>query len=180
MLMRNRLSITSIMLVLMAFAAGAQWAHAQKGFEVVTGKSFDQAVPKDFYLEGTTIPTEKRNAALLMTPSGHRLVVALLDTAGYSSRVQEKYTGMLINEGPVVICGKQLGVGSYGMGLKTPPPQSDANADFFLYNQAGQKVCRCSVKKDNELKRPTPLQVVLKGENEAILYLNRYGVPIKP
>jgi methionine-rich copper-binding protein CopC len=179
-LMRNRLTISSIMLVLMAFAVGAQWAHAQKGFKVVTGKVFDEAVPQDFYLEGNTIPTQKRNAALLITPSGHRLVVALLDTSGYSSRVQQKYTGMLINEGPVVVCGKQLEVGSYGMGLKMPPPQSDADADFFLYNLAGQKVCQCAVKKDNELKHPTPLQVVLKGEKEAILYLGRYGVPFKP
>ncbi len=178
--MRNRLTISSFMLVLIAFAAGAQWAHAQKGFEVVTGKSFDRAVPKDFYLEGEAIPTEKRNAALLTVPSGHRLVVALLDTAGYSSQVQEKYMGMLINEGPVVICGKQLGVGSFGMGMKMPPAESDADADFFLYNQAGQKVCQCAAKKDKELKHPVPLQVVLKGEKTAILYLGRYGVEIKP
>ena len=178
--MRNRLTISSFMLVLMVFAAGAQWAHAQKGFKVVTGKVFDQAVPQNFYLEGNTIPTQKRNAALLMTPSGHQLVVALLDTAGYSSRVQEKYTGMLINAGSVAICGKQLGVGSYGVGMKIPPAQSNADAEFFLYNLAGQQVCQCSVKKDNELKHPTPLQVVLKGESEAILYLGRYGVPIKP
>ena len=42
---------------------------AQSKFEVVAGKAFDSAVPKDFYLEGNAIPTEKRNAVLVKTPA---------------------------------------------------------------------------------------------------------------
>ena len=41
---------------------------AQGGFELVTGKPFDSAFVKDFYLEGNSIPTEKRNAALVRRP----------------------------------------------------------------------------------------------------------------
>ena len=178
--MRNRLTISSILLLLVALGVGAPLARAQKGFEVVTGKDFTRAVPKDFYLEGNSIPVEARNAALLTTPSGHRLLLALIDTAGYSSQVQQKYMGMLINEGSVDFCGKPLEVGSYGIGMKMPPAQSDAGAEFFLYNQAGREVCHCTVKKDSELKHPVPLQVVVKTEKTAILYLGRYGVEIKP
>jgi hypothetical protein len=178
--MKRKLTIGSIVLIFMALAVGADLAYAQKGFQAVTGKELDKAIPKDFYLEGNSIPTEKRNAALLITPAGHRLVVALIDTTGYSSQVQEKYMGMLINEGPVVVCGKQLGVGSFGMGMKMPPQQSNADADFFLYDQAGRKVTQCSVKKDEKLQHPTPLQVVLEGEKTALLYLGRYAVAFKP
>jgi hypothetical protein len=178
--MTKRLTICSMLLLFVTLGVGTELALAQKAFEVVTGQEFDKALPRDFYLEGNAIPTEKRNAALLMTPAGHRLVVALIDTAGYTSQVQEKYMGMVINEGPVVVCGKQLGVGSYGFGMKMPPQQSNADADFFLYDQAGRKVSQCASKKDTKLQHPTPLQIVLEGEKTAILYLGRYMVPFKP
>src|ERR1039457_5026395 len=50
--------------------ACCQGLLAQNKFEVVTGKAFESAVPKDFYLEGNAIPTEKRNAILVKTPGG--------------------------------------------------------------------------------------------------------------
>jgi methionine-rich copper-binding protein CopC len=180
MFMKTKLAAISFALLFAVLAAAPEFARAQKGFEVVTGNDFNRALPKDFYLEGNAIPTEKRNAALLMSPTGHRLVVALVDTAGYTSQVQQKYEGMLINEGPVVVCGKQLGVGSFGFGMKMPSPQSAADAEFILYNQAGKEVSRCAAKKDNKMKHPVPLQVVLQGEKTADLYLGRYEVTIKP
>jgi hypothetical protein len=66
----------------LALSLFATTAFAQQKFELVTGKPFDQAVPKDFYLEGNAIPTEKRNAAVVKTPARGRAVFALLDTAG--------------------------------------------------------------------------------------------------
>jgi hypothetical protein len=159
---------------------GSVPAYSQEAFSVVTGNTFDAALPSQFYLEGNAIPTEKRNAALLTTPSGHRFLTALLDTSGYGSQVQTKYMGMIINEGPLTVCGKPLDVGSFGFGMKRPAETSDADATFFLYDQAGKEVIQCSVKKDNELKRPVPLQVALKGEKTALLYLGRYSIEIKP
>ena len=91
-------------------------ARAQGAFELVSGQAFDSAVPKDFYLEGNAIPTQKRNAALLKTPAGARVLFALIDTTGYSSQIQQKYEGMIINEGKVTLCGHAIGVGSYGFG----------------------------------------------------------------
>jgi hypothetical protein len=180
MRMMKRLTIGFILLLFVALAAGTERALAQEGFEVVTGKDFDRALPKDFYLEGNAIPTQKRNAALLMTPSGQRLIVALLDTAEYSAQVQQKYMGMIINEGPVVVCGKNLGVGSFGIGMEMPAAPRAADADFFLYDQAGKEVSQCAVKKDTKLQHPMPLQVVLQGEKNAILYLGRYRVELTP
>jgi len=131
-------------------------------------------------LEGNAIPTQKRNAALLTTPAGKRLIVALLDTSGYSSQVQEKYLGMLINEGPVTVCGKSLGVGSFGFGLKTPAGQGAADATFLLYDQSGKEMMQCSAQRDARLERPTPLQIVLNGGSSATLSLGRYQVVFKP
>lgn len=93
-----------------------QMALAQNKFEVLTGKAFDSAVPKDFYLEGNAIPTEKRNAVLVKTPAGARAVFALIDTAGYSANIVTKYVGMIVTEGDLTVCGHKLTVGSYGFG----------------------------------------------------------------
>ncbi len=91
---------------------------AGSDYQLVTGKEFDAAVPKDFYLEGNAIPTEKRNAVLLKTPAGARVLFALIDTTGYSSQIQKKYIGMLISEAQISIGGVPVGVGSYGFGVE--------------------------------------------------------------
>jgi hypothetical protein len=154
-------------------------ARAQGTFELITGKAFDSALPKDFYLEGNAIPTQKRNAAMLKTPAGTRALLALIDTTGYSSQIKQKYIGMIITEGKLSVCGISLGVGSYGFGLDRPAAPSNADAKFFLYNQAGEKAGECSAKKDTSLKQPSPLKVVVGKADTATLELTRYVLELK-
>jgi hypothetical protein len=148
-------------------------AFAQGAFEQLSGKAFESAIPNDFYLEGNRIPVEKRNAVLLKTPAGARLVFALIDTTGYSSQIKQKYIGMVITEGTVSVCSVSLSVGSYGFGLDRPAGK------FFLYNQAGEKVGDCAAEKDNAVKLPKPLNIVLSKEAGARLYLGRYFLELK-
>jgi hypothetical protein len=154
-------------------------AHAQDGFASITGDSFARAVPGDFYLEGNRIPVEKRNAVLLNSPKGKRVVIALIDTTGYSSQIQQRYIGMLITETDLTVCGTTVGVGSYGFGLDRPPAPSNADAHFKIYNQAGDKLGECAAPKDDTLKQPRPLAVVAPKNGPAKLYLGRYAVEIK-
>ena len=154
-------------------------ALAQGGFESATGDAFNKAVPNDFYLEGNRIPVEKRNAALLKDAKGQRVVVGLLDTTGYSSQIKQKYSGMLITETKISVCGNALGVGSYGFGLDRPAATSKADATFKLYNQAGEKVGECASKKDDSIKMPRPLAVVTAKGGPAKLELGKYVVEIK-
>ncbi len=151
--------------------------RAQGKFEQVSGKDFEKAVPKDFYLEGNAIPTEKRNATLVKTPSGARVIFALIDTTGYSSQIQAKYIGMLIAEGEVSLGDVKVGVGSYGFGFERPAASSNADGKFHVYNQAGAKVGDCAAKKDAQIKTPRPLQVILTGERPR-LYLGRYWLEL--
>jgi len=151
---------------------------AQGKFELVTGKDFEAAVPKDFYLEGNAIPTQKRNAALLKTSAGSRALFGLIDTTGYSSQIQKKYIGMLITEGDLSVSGQKVGVGSYGFGLEKPATSSSEDGKLMVYNQAGTQVAECSARKDAGLKQPRPLQVVT-GADGARLYIERYWVEIK-
>ncbi len=175
----HRIRVTRLVVSLALVVTGAAAVlQAQAGFEVVIGKAFDSAFVKDFYLEGNSIPTEKRNAVLIKTPSGARVEFALLDTSGYSSQVQEKYSGMIISEGPISVCGVKLEVGSYGFGTKLPHPSGSGDGQVFFYDQAGSKAGECSVSKDAHLKMPKPLQVIVSG-GKARLYLGVYGLDLE-
>ena len=176
--MKKMRSIAGLALIGAAVCACPEHAFGQSGFVQVGGKEFDSAVPRDFYLEGNAIPTEKRNAVLLKSPAGARLLFALIDTAGYSSQIRKKYIGMAIAESAVSVCGVHLGVGSYGFGLDAPAPGSSEGARFLLYNQAGEKVGDCAAEKDTRIKLPRPLQVVLSKGESARLYLGRYRVDL--
>ena len=176
--MKKMRSIAGLALIGAAVCACPEHAFGQRAFVQVSGKDFDSAVPRDFYLEGNAIPTEKRNAVLLKSPAGARLLLALIDTTGYSSQIRQKYIGMMIAEGAVSVCGVQLGVGSYGFGLDKPAPGSSEGARFLLYNQAGEKIGDCSAEKDARIKQPRPLQVVLIQAEPARLYLGRYRVEL--
>jgi hypothetical protein len=166
-----------IIAILLSMAAAS--AIAQNQFQLVTGKAFDSALPKDFYLEGNAIPTAKRNAAMVTSPSGARAVFSLLDTTGYSSNIVEKYIGMIITEGDLSICGQKVTVGSYGFGWAQSPRGEDKPGTFSLYNQAGAKLAECSTPRDADLKIPRPLQVVVKTDGTATLYHGRNSVALQ-
>jgi len=177
--MKSVTIFATLLFALAALVALPNNARAQGSFEPVTGKAFDSAMPKDFYLEGNAIPTEKRNAAMVKTPGGARVIFALLDTTGYSSQIKQKYIGMVITEGKVSVCGKSLGVGSYGFGLDRPAPKSNDDAKFHLYDQAGSEVTSCAAPVDSAMKMAKPLQVSAAGVG-ASLELGRYKVEIRP
>ena len=154
-------------------------AFAQHAFEIVTGKPFDSAMPKDFYLEGNAIPTEKRNAALIHLPSGVRALFALIDTTGYSADIIAKYVGMLITEGDISVCGHTVNVGSYGFGWTHPPTGAEGGGKFSLYDQSGAKIAECASSRDAAIKQPRPLQVVIAPDGSAHLYYGRQNLDLK-
>lgn len=159
--------------------AWCQNALAQNKFEVVAGKAFDSAMPKDFYLEGNAIPTEKRNAVLVKTPAGARALFALIDTTGYSSSITTKYVGMIITEGDLTVCGHKIGVGSYGFGWVLPQTGVDAPGKFSMYNQAGAAVGDCTAERQGDLKQPRPLQVIVAKDGSARLYHGKHYVSLQ-
>ncbi len=177
--MRRICFAVSIGLMTAVLAVWPSAARAQSGFELVSGKAFDSAVPKDFYLEGNAIPTQKRNAALLKTPAGARVLFALIDTTGYSSQIQQKYEGLIISESKITLCGMAIGVGSYGFGFTKPAATGAEEGKFFVYDQAGGKVVECALKKDAELAQPKPLQVVVAKGGPAKLYLGKNWLEVK-
>jgi hypothetical protein len=177
--MKTLYSLVWAALTLVLLAGWHSEARAQGSFELITGTALNKALPEKFYLEGNAIPTEPRNAAMFKTPTAPRALFALIDTTGYSSRIKQKYIGMIITEGKLSVCGISLGVGSYGFGLDRPAAPSDADAKFLVYNQAGEKLGECSVKKDMALKQGSPLKVVVQKGGGATLELTRYVLQLQ-
>ncbi|HUL80436.1 MAG TPA: hypothetical protein VL691_24460 [Vicinamibacteria bacterium] len=147
-------------------------AQAQERLE---GKAFDSACVRDFYLEGNSIPTQKRNTVVLKGTDGKRLVFGLLDTSGYSAEVQQKYAGMMIVERKVVVGGTAVGTGAYGFGLQKPTPPEGAGK-LIVYDVSGAKVGEAAAQYDATLAQPVPLQFVIKDSR---LYVGRHWVEIK-
>ena len=177
--MKRSLPFVGLIAVACSLALSPGAVLAQGNFETVSGDAFNRAIPVDIYLEGNRIPVEKRNSELVKTPTGARLVVGLIDTTGYSSQIKAKYIGMMITESKIAVCGNEIGVGSYGFGLDRPAPNSNGDATFHLYNQAGEKVGDCAAKKDDSMKQPKPLSVATSKGGPAKLYLGKYGIEIQ-
>jgi len=176
--MKKTLVPVGFLVMAILLAVWPNTLRAQGGYEPVTGDAFTKAVPNDFYLEGNRIPVDKNNAVLLKNAKGARVVLAIIDTAGYSSQVQQKYIGMLISETRLSVCTIAIGVGSYGFGLDRPKAPSTADAKFSVYNQAGMKLGSCAVKNDDTIKQPKPLAVATEG-GATKLDLGKYAVEIK-
>lgn len=176
--MRNLRLFAPLLAAAAVFVPSSRNAAAQHPFEIVTGKPFDTAVPRDFYLEGNAIPTQKRNAVLVRLPSGARVVFALIDTTGYSTNIVTKYVGMIITEGDLSMCGQKVTVGSYGFGWARPESGVDKPGTFSLYSQAGAKLAECTTPRDANLKQPTPLKVVINLDGSARLYYGRHGLDL--
>lgn len=177
-----KIKTATAVMALVGIILFAGQARPQGSFRIETGKSFNQAVPKDFYLEGNAIPTEKRNSVLAETPSGARVVVGLIDTTGYSSQIQQKYLGMLISEGSLDVCGRDIGVGSFGFGLTkrhSAPGKETSGAKFHLYNQAGHEVASCQAQWESKAEHPRPLALTPESGGSARLYLGRDWVELK-
>jgi hypothetical protein len=81
------------------------------------------------------------------------LLVTLVDTAGYSSSVQEKYQAYLITEASLDIEGHRLPPGAYGCGFI-------AGNTFVVMDIGGHDLFSARSAKDATLHRPTPLQVL--------------------
>ena len=165
----------ALALAVVALAALAPAPAAAQ--EKLEGKAFDSAYVRDFYLEGNSIPTQKRNTVVLKGADGKRLVFGLLDTSGYSAEVQQKYAGMMIVERKVTVGGAAVGAGAYGFGLQKPTPP-EGPGKLIVYDVGGAKVGETAAQYDAKVAQPVPLQVVTK-DGASRLYVGRHWVEIK-
>ena len=143
---------------------------AQNSATVLAGAEVTRIVPPGFYFQGQSAQTQMRNAAAARFGSKRYVIAGMVDTAGYSTDVREKYQGFLITDSPVRIGGFELGVGAYGFGFVN-------DGKFVVLDLSGKELFSTQSENDKNLKRPRPL-MMSKGGSGIRLYNGRSYVTI--
>ena len=171
---------TSLLIAILTFllTAWSNPASAQGGPENAPGEAVDKSIPDHVVLEKNQLPVLKTNAASLKTAKGAHVVLGLVDTTASSPRIHRKYTGMLISEGKISVCGIIVAAGSYGFGLSPKPPGEDYGK-FTIYTNAGDEVGECAVKTDESMKASKSLAIITTKGGKTKLDLFKYAVDIE-
>ena len=141
--------------VVFAFLSALALAQQSKPAGVVDKAALQPLIPSTYFYRGQSATVQQRNSAAIRTKDQKYILAGLVDTAGYASDVAQKYQGFLITEVKLKIEGSELAPGEYGMGFV---------GDKFVVTDVGANdVLSVSSKRDDKLKRPTPLQIVEEG-----------------
>lgn len=120
--------------------------------------------PDRVFYRGKTATVQLRNTGGVRFADGFCFLAGLVDTAGYSTAVAEKYQAYLLAEVPLQFEGRELRPGAYGGGF--------VNGEFVVTDLGAHDLFQVPAKRDTEMKRPIPLQVTT-GSSEGIYRLYR-------
>ena len=161
--MIRKVLIAAFILIL-TIPAVAQGAPAVP--TVVSGADLKKVVPDTYFFRGLSATTQQpRNASAIHYPDDFYVIVALVDTSGYSSDVKAKYNGMFITEKTLKFGSSTLGPGQYGMGYTS-------DGKFHILSVDGNELLVTDIVTDEKLARPQPLKIVMDGAT-AKLYLGK-------
>jgi hypothetical protein len=165
---RFRVAILGGLFVALLGAVTAQ----QTSKHLLSSEELQKTVPTEFFYRGQKAPVQLRNASGFQLADGKITFAALVDTAGYSTAVQQKYQGLLVTESKLNIGGSELAPGEYGFGFS-------ADGKFMVMDVANDDLLSAAGQTDQVLKRPVPLKLVEDGDGYR-LYEGRKWVALKP
>ncbi len=125
-------------------------------------------LPATVYFQGQSATLQMRNSGGVIFAGGAPLWVALVDSSGYSTSVQERYQFYLVTEGPLRVGNASLPAGAYGGGF--------LGDHFLLMDIGGHTIAQGPAQLDQALARPRPLQILADSANSVKLYLGRHWV----
>ena len=143
--------------VLAVFAGLGTAQTVESGYPVVLGAAeAAKLLPERVFFAGQAAPVQARNSGGVRFAKDSVMLVALVDTSGYSSQVQQRYQAYWITEEAVDIEGHRLPAGAYGVGFV-------GQDQFVVMDIGGHDLFQARSARDTELRRPTPLQVLPDG-----------------
>ena len=164
--MKHRLVLAAVMLLVGTLAAQT----GSKGVTLVSEQRLKQLLPATVFIDGENVPTQERNAAMAALPNGKVLLASLIDTAGYSSAYQEKYTGVLLSQTGFTLGSKAFEAGAYAIGRK----KNGDSVALCIYNLGGDQLAEIPTSKQDNLRPLKPLQIIVSDDGSARLYLGPY------
>lgn len=170
--MKHSFRIAASLLLLISLLA-AQPAPST-GVTLVSAQRMKQLLPATVFIDGENVPTQERNAAMAALPNGKVVLASLIDTAGYSSAYQEKYSGVLLSQSGFSLASKNFDAGAYAFGRK----KDGDSVTLLIYNLGGDQLAQLATSKQDNLRPLKPLQIVVAGDGSARLYLGPYYVAL--
>jgi len=123
--------------------------------------------PETVFFRGQSAPVQMRNTGGVHFSDDLFMLAGMVDNAGYSSGIRQRYQAYLLTEVPLQIGGQIVKPGAYGFGFL------EGNK-FILLDLGANDLFQVASQRDAELKRPTPFQIVAAAEaGEYRLYMGR-------
>jgi hypothetical protein len=157
-------SAAGMMAVAMMMAPGI--ARAQSGATVLKPADAEKLLPEKVFYRGQSATTQLRNSGGVKFADGYFVLTTLVDTSGYSTGIQAKYSAYFIAEVPIKVGGQSLPAGAYGIGFI-------ADNKFVVTDLGAHDVLTVDSADDAGLKRPMPLQVIADPAGGFRLYAGR-------
>lgn len=178
---RIKSAVITILMAVSVVAATCRVSRAQvspaAGTSAPTVLGREEAagiLPPSVFFRGQSAPIQGRNSAGLRFSGGKLVLMAVVDTSGYSSAVQQRYQAYLLTEVPLAIGGQRLGAGAYGFGF------IEGNR-MVVMDIGATEVLQVPTTRDEALARPNPLQILPeRSAGGWRLYLGRSYVRIAP
>jgi hypothetical protein len=148
--MPKKVLVTSSALVLLLTCIALAQNAAQKG--ILKPAELKTLIPPNYFFAGKTPTVQLRNSAGVRLANDKVVLAALVDTAGYSTAIQEKYQGLFITESPIKIEDTELKPGAYGFGF--------AQGKFLIMDVGANDVLSVGAHHDDNLQRAVPLKIV--------------------
>jgi hypothetical protein len=172
MRLKGMLKFAAVAVTSLAMIPGS--AEAQGGDTILKSADMQKMLPANVYYKGQVASTQLRNSGGVKFADGFFVLAALVDTSGYSTDIQSKYSAYFIAEVPVKIDGQSLPAGVYGIGFV-------AENKFVVTDVGAHDVLTVASSDDSGLKRPMPLQVMADPTGGFRLYAGRkYVVFMRP
>jgi hypothetical protein len=149
-----------------AILAAPNVATAQGGDTVLKPADLQKLLPASVYYKGQAATTQLRNSGGVKFADGLYVLTTLVDTSGYSTDIQAKYSAYFIAEAPIKVGGQSLPAGVYGVGFI-------AGDKFVVTDVGAHDLLTVSSGTDAGLKRPMPLQVTADPAGGFRLYAGR-------
>ena len=128
----------------------------------ITSKLF----PEKVFFRGQNAQVQFRNTGGVRFADEFYVLAGLVDNAGYSTGLREKFQGYLLNEVTLEIGGQTLKPGCYGVGFL-------GGGKFLIMDIGANDLFDVAAQHDAEMKRPVPLQVVAGTAGSYRLYAGR-------
>jgi hypothetical protein len=181
MTLRSKCAAITLLVLLSVSATkhnawGAQTTGStQSTATVVLNRSQAGALfPPTVFFRGQNASVQARNSAGLRLSDGKLVLLAIVDTSGYSSAMQQSYQAYLITEVPLMFGGQKLSPGTYGFGFL-------AGDKATVMDIGGNELMQLATTHDGKLARPTPLQILPETTPGTFrLYLGRNYITLSP